>query len=54
MNKKIATPTVTRKILADYQIKLSKSLGQNFLIDGNIIDKIVNIAGIEQETRSLK
>jgi 16S rRNA (adenine1518-N6/adenine1519-N6)-dimethyltransferase len=48
LNKKIATPTVTRKILADYQIKLSKSLGQNFLIDGNIIDKIVNIAGIEQ------
>lgn len=48
MNKRIATPTVTKKILADYQIKLSKSLGQNFLIDGNIIDKIVSIAEIQQ------
>ena len=48
MNKRIATPTVTKKILADNQIKLSKALGQNFLIDGNIIDKIVNIADIKR------
>ena len=46
MEKRIATPTVTREILADYQIRLSKALGQNFLIDGNIIEKIVNIAEI--------
>lgn len=48
MNKRIATPTITKKILADNQIKLSKALGQNFLIDGNIIDKIVNIADIKR------
>ena len=47
MEKRIATPTVTREILADYQIRLSKALGQNFLIDGNIIEKIVNIAEIK-------
>jgi len=46
LEKRIATPTVTREILADYQIRLSKALGQNFLIDGNIIEKIVNIAEI--------
>jgi len=47
LEKRIATPTVTREILADYQIRLSKALGQNFLIDGNIIEKIVNIAEIK-------
>ena len=30
-------------------IKAKKSLGQNFLIDPNIIDKIVNLVGIEDK-----
>ncbi len=30
-------------------IKAKKSLGQNFLIDKNIIDKIVNIIQIEDQ-----
>ena len=31
-------------------IKAKKSLGQNFLIDNNIIDKIVNTINIENKT----
>ena len=31
-------------------IKAKKSLGQNFLIDKNIINKIVNILNIENKT----
>jgi len=31
-------------------IKAKKSLGQNFLIDNNIIDKITNILNIENKT----
>ena len=30
-------------------IKAKKSLGQNFLIDQNIIDKIVNLVDIEDK-----
>ena len=30
-------------------IKAKKSLGQNFLIDKNILDKIVNIVDIENK-----
>ena len=31
-------------------IKAKKSLGQNFLIDKNIIEKITNVAKIEKKT----
>lgn len=35
------SPATIRKIKEKYGFKLSKSLGQNFLIDKNIIDKII-------------
>ena len=31
-------------------IKAKKSLGQNFLIDNNILDKIINITDIQNKT----
>ena len=31
-------------------IKAKKSLGQNFLIDTNVINKITNVVGIENKT----
>ncbi|SDC54916.1 MULTISPECIES: 16S rRNA (adenine(1518)-N(6)/adenine(1519)-N(6))-dimethyltransferase RsmA [unclassified Candidatus Frackibacter] len=40
MKKKIATPSKTKQILRQNEIRLKKSLGQNFLVDYNIIDKI--------------
>lgn len=48
MNK-IASPNKTKEIIKEYQFKFSKSLGQNFLIDNNILEKIVEGAGITQQ-----
>lgn len=42
----IATPGETSKILKKYGLKLSRRLGQNFLIDRNIINKIVEAGDI--------
>ncbi|CCU80248.1 Dimethyladenosine transferase [Halanaerobium saccharolyticum subsp. saccharolyticum DSM 6643] len=47
MENKIATPSGTKKILREYNLNLKKSLGQNFLIDSNIIDIITAASAIE-------
>ena len=39
--KDIATPSRTRALLDQYGFNFKKSLGQNFLIDVNIINKII-------------
>jgi len=39
----------TKFIMKKYNIKANKSLGQNFLIDGNVIEKIVNSANIKND-----
>ena len=36
------------------QIKPKKSLGQNFLVDNNILEKIVNCVKIEKNTTILE
>jgi len=46
MDKYIATPSRTKKILNDYGLQLKKGLGQNFLIDRNIIDIIIDASEI--------
>lgn len=43
---KLVSPKVTKEIVDKYKFKFSKSLGQNFLIDENIIYKIIDGAGI--------
>lgn len=35
--------------MSRHGFKISKSLGQNFLIDGNILERIIKIAGITKE-----
>lgn len=45
----IAVPHVTQKILREFKISLSKGLGQNFLINRGIIDKIVLAGEINKE-----
>jgi 16S rRNA (adenine1518-N6/adenine1519-N6)-dimethyltransferase len=40
----ISTPSRTKAIIEKYKFSLKKSLGQNFLIDQNILHKIVNAA----------
>ncbi|MBS4535160.1 16S rRNA (adenine(1518)-N(6)/adenine(1519)-N(6))-dimethyltransferase RsmA [Clostridium sp. D2Q-14] len=44
-NYRLYSPKVMRDILHKYGFRFSKGLGQNFLIDGNILDKICD--GIE-------
>ena len=38
----------TNEILSKYGLKLTKSLGQNFLTDANIIRKIVDTAEVDK------
>ncbi len=53
MDKDIATPIRTRGILEKYGFSFKKSLGQNFLIDTNILKKIVEFAGLTEETGAI-
>lgn len=48
--KDIATPKRTKEILEKYNFKFKKSLGQNFLIDANVIREVLNKADITSET----
>lgn len=48
MDKAIATPSKTKEILKNYNIRLNKRLGQNFLVDTNIIEKIIDGAEIKE------
>ncbi|MBI0581132.1 16S rRNA (adenine(1518)-N(6)/adenine(1519)-N(6))-dimethyltransferase RsmA [Neobacillus cucumis] len=54
MNKDIATPIRTRAILEKYGFSFKKSLGQNFLIDTNILKKIVEFANITEDTGTIE
>ncbi|KKK36677.1 16S rRNA methyltransferase [Mesobacillus campisalis] len=48
MHKDIATPARTREILEKYGFSFKKSLGQNFLIDTNILRRIVDHAELTE------
>ena len=54
MNNKIYSPAVTKEIINKHRFKFSKSLGQNFLIDGNIINSICTKAEIKAEDEVLE
>lgn len=47
--KDIATPIRTKEILEKHGFSLKKSLGQNFIIDPNILVNIVAAAGLTKE-----
>ncbi|MDT0914030.1 16S rRNA (adenine(1518)-N(6)/adenine(1519)-N(6))-dimethyltransferase RsmA [Staphylococcus pseudintermedius] len=49
-DKDIATPSRTRALLNQYGFNFKKSLGQNFLIDVNIINRIIDASGIDHMT----
>lgn len=49
-DKDIATPSRTRALLNQYGFNFKKSLGQNFLIDVNIINRIIDASGIDAMT----
>lgn len=49
--KNIEKPTEIKRILKDYDFAFSSKFGQNFLIDINIINKIVDACEIGEETK---
>lgn len=49
INKRLYSPSYVKKLIDKYDFRFSKSLGQNFLIDGNIVRKIVQGANIRKE-----
>lgn len=53
-DKKLYSPRVMKDILDKYGFKFSKSLGQNFLIDGNIINKIAETAELDENSGVLE
>ncbi|MFL6558253.1 MAG: ribosomal RNA small subunit methyltransferase A, partial [Bacillus sp. (in: firmicutes)] len=54
MNKDIATPVRTKDILNKYGFSFKKSLGQNFLIDTNILKKIVSFADLTEDSGAIE
>lgn len=48
--KDIATASRTKEILQKYGFTFKKSLGQNFLIDANVIHKVLDRADINEDT----
>ena len=46
----IASVNKTKEILEKYNLRAKKVFGQNFLIDSNIIKKIVSSAGVDKNT----
>lgn len=54
MQKDIATPIRTKEILAKYGFSFKKSLGQNFLIDPNILRNITDYAGLTNATGTIE
>lgn len=53
-NKRLYSPSYVKDLLEKYGFKFSKSLGQNFLIDGNIVRKIVEEAEVDKDTNVLE
>ena len=49
MREILATPGATRYILVKYGIKARKKYGQNFLIDANVIKRIIDASSITKE-----
>lgn len=54
MSKDIATPKRTQEILKKYGFSFKKSLGQNFLIDPNVLHNIVSHAKLTKESAAIE
>lgn len=51
---RLATPSATRAVLEEHGLSLKKSLGQHFLIDDNIVTKILGLARVDATTPVLE
>lgn len=54
MNKRIANIATTKSVIDKYGFTFQKRFGQNFLIDTNIIEKIIDGSGITKEDTVLE
>ncbi len=54
MTERLYTPTKIRKIMEEHGFSFSKALGQNFLIDGNIVRKIADLAEVGEGDRVIE
>jgi 16S rRNA (adenine1518-N6/adenine1519-N6)-dimethyltransferase len=54
MYKDIATPIRTKEILEKYGFSFKKSLGQNFLIDPNVLRNIVSHANLTENSGAIE
>ncbi|MFE5324469.1 16S rRNA (adenine(1518)-N(6)/adenine(1519)-N(6))-dimethyltransferase RsmA [Paenibacillus sp. NPDC056579] len=54
LTEDIASPKKTKELLQRHGFTLKKSLGQNFLIDPNILHKIVSAAGLDAAKGALE
>lgn len=52
--RNLASPAVIKSILAEKGFRFSKSLGQNFLIDEDVLDRIVEGSGVDGSTYILE
>ncbi|ERN53518.1 16S rRNA (adenine(1518)-N(6)/adenine(1519)-N(6))-dimethyltransferase RsmA [Alkalihalophilus marmarensis] len=54
VHKDIATPNRTKEILKKYGFNFKKSLGQNFLIDTNVLRNIVDAANLDETSGAIE
>ena len=52
--RNLASPKVIKEILEESGFKFSKSLGQNFLIDESVLDKMIEGSGIDENTNVIE
>lgn len=52
--KFIATPSRTKEILNKYKFNFKKSLGQNFIIDVNVLENIIKHANIDKSAGAIE
>lgn len=52
--KDIATPSRTKEILKKHGFSLKKSLGQNFIVEPNILANIVDAAALDKDTNVIE
>lgn len=50
----IATPSRTKEIMKKHHFSVKKSLGQNFLIDVNVLTRIIDSAGIDKNSNVIE
>lgn len=50
IDKAIGTPSKTKEVLQKHGFSFKKSLGQNFIIDSNILENIVAKAGVHSDS----